>query len=423
MEKSTDIEQDLVLYCVETSMNVHLAVRSILLSALFSTCIGPVFAQLSKPARPYVVVDTGQDTCYDTKQAIRAPRIGKLFYGQDAQYRGPQFKLVNNRNGTVSDHNTGLMWTQDPGEKMTYVQALAAAKVCRVGGYDDWRVPSIKELYSLMDFRGQDPSSGRLNSRPFLDGKIFKFKFGDPKKGERVIDSQFATSSVYGGVTMGYNKTMFGVNFADGRIKGYPLLGKTFFVLFVRGNKEYGKNKFKDNGDGTVTDEATGLMWMQVDSDKLGRKPMDWPTALQWSENLIYAGHRDWRMPNAKELQSIVDYSRCPQVNGTAAIDPVFHATKITNEGGGPDFHCYWTSTTHASTRGGSKAAYVSFGNSLGWLKMPPYYQYVLLDVHGAGAQRSDPKIGDPSLYPTGWGPQGDVIRIYNSVRCVRNAR
>ena len=54
---------------------------------------------------------------------------------------------------------------------------------------------------------------------------------------------------------------------------------------------------------------------------------------------------------------------------------------------------------------------------------MPPYYQYVLLDVHGAGAERSDPKIGDPSVYPTGRGPQGDVIRIYNSVRCVRNAK
>jgi hypothetical protein len=42
------------------------------------------------------------------------------------------------------------------------------------------------------------------------------------------------------------------------------------------------------------------------------------------------------------------------------------------------------------------------------------------MDVHGAGCQRSDPKVGDPSQYPTGFGPQGDVIRIYNFVRCVR---
>jgi hypothetical protein len=42
------------------------------------------------------------------------------------------------------------------------------------------------------------------------------------------------------------------------------------------------------------------------------------------------------------------------------------------------------------------------------------------MDVHGAGAQRSDPKSGDPGQYPTGHGPQGDAIRINNYVRCVR---
>ena len=42
------------------------------------------------------------------------------------------------------------------------------------------------------------------------------------------------------------------------------------------------------------------------------------------------------------------------------------------------------------------------------------------LDEHGAGAQRSDPKIGDPTNWPTGHGPQGDAIRIYNYVRCTR---
>ena len=43
-------------------------------------------------------------------------------------------------------------------------------------------------------------------------------------------------------------------------------------------------------------------------------------------------------------------------------------------------------------------------------------------DVHGAGAQRSDPKSGDPANFPTGRGPQGDAIRINNYVRLVRDA-
>lgn len=41
------------------------------------------------------------------------------------------------------------------------------------------------------------------------------------------------------------------------------------------------------------------------------------------------------------------------------------------------------------------------------------------MDVHGAGAQRSDPKSGNPDAFPNGHGPQGDDIRIYNYVRCV----
>jgi hypothetical protein len=48
---------------------------------------------------------------------------------------------------------------------------------------------------------------------------------------------------------------------------------------------------------------------------------------------------------------------------------------------------------------------------------------YQLLDVHGAGSQRSDPKTGDPGDFPLGHGPQGDVVRIYNYVRLVRDDR
>ena len=43
-----------------------------------------------------------------------------------------------------------------------------------------------------------------------------------------------------------------------------------------------------------------------------------------------------------------------------------------------------------------------------------------MLDVHGAGAPRSDPKEGNPAMFPHGRGPQGDVIQIDNYVRLVR---
>lgn len=42
------------------------------------------------------------------------------------------------------------------------------------------------------------------------------------------------------------------------------------------------------------------------------------------------------------------------------------------------------------------------------------------MDVHGAGSQKSDILAGNPANYPTGRGPQGDAVRIYNFVRLVR---
>ena len=72
----------------------------------------------------------------------------------------------------------------------------------------------------------------------------------------------------------------------------------------------------------------------------------------------------------------------------------------------------------------GTAAVYVAFGRALGWMQFPPGRGALqLMDVHGAGAQRSDPKSGDPADYPHGRGPQGDVVRILNHVRCVRDAR
>ena len=72
------------------------------------------------------------------------------------------------------------------------------------------------------------------------------------------------------------NATMFGVNFADGRIKGYPAGSgrpgrptKKYYVFYVRGNARYGQNDFHDHGDGTITDRATGLTWLKIDSGHL----------------------------------------------------------------------------------------------------------------------------------------------------------
>jgi hypothetical protein len=389
------------------------------------------------PGLPYCVVDTGQKCIFsDVGQLLQTPKPGGPFCGQDAQYQGPVPSYLPSVDGlTVYDKNTGLTWQRSPevnadgvlnhNDKLTWDQARArpaALNAAKFGGYDDWRLPTIKELYSLIDFRGVDPSgppgADTPNLRPFIDTRYFEFVYGQASFGERVIDSQYASSTVYVDKTWRGFEKIFGVNFADGRIKGYdrtmPGGGeKAFYVLCVRGNKNYGLNKFKDNGDRTITDEATGLMWSQEDNGK----GLNWQQALAWAQaknRENYLGHNDWRLPNAKELQSIVDYTRSPDTTQSAASDPVFTDTRITNEAGQEDYPCYWTGTTHGESLGRA-AIYVSFGRSLGFMGG------AWRDVHGAGSQRSDPKAGDPANFPQGRGPQGDAIRIYNFVRLVRN--
>jgi len=385
----------------------------------------------------YGVADTGQDTCFDDTGVLNTcPDAGEAFYGQDAQHTGNMPSFTENGDGTVTDNVTGLMWQQSPGidgdgdidadDKLTFDQAVDGAGTSNLGGYDDWRLPTIKELYSLIDFNGVDPSgyegSDTSGLLPFIDTDYFDFAYGDTSAGERIIDAQYASSNLYVSHTANDGgRTLFGVNFADGRIKGYGLTlfnsDKTFFVIYVRGNTSYGQNDFTDNGDNTITDNATGLMWSQNDSGE----GLNWEEGLEWVQARNaedYLDYSNWRLPNAKELQSIVDYTRSPDTTASAAIDPLFDVTSFTNEAGDTDYPCFWSSTTHINwtPSPGDAGAYVAFGRAMG------YMSSTWVDVHGAGAQRSDPKFGDPADFPVGRGPQGDAIRIYNYIRLVRDA-
>jgi hypothetical protein len=410
------------------------------------TSSGRVMANPTEtPAQPqigvYPIVNTGQDKCYNNASVIIAPAPGEAFYGQDAQYNGNQPSYTISGDGlTVYDNVTGLTWTRgadwtgdgvvNVNDKFTFNTAQTFVDTLNAqtyGGFNDWRVPSIKELYSLIDYRGTDPmvtgddTSGLV---PFIDDDVFEFAYGDTSAGERIIDSQWVTSNLYVSTVMSNHTAMFGVNFADGRIKGYPIgpmsnqpEGKLFYARFCRGNTDYGKNDFIDNGDGTITDVATGLMWSQRDSGE----GMTWEDALAWvqernEEN--YLGYSDWRLPNAKELQSLVDYTRSPDTTGSAAIDSLFESSEIIDEAGKKDYPFYWSSTTFLKFDGsGASAVYVSFGEGLGSMD-----GVNVIDVHGAGCQRSDPKDGNPNDYPSwGHGPQGDVQRVFNYVRCVRS--
>ena len=382
---------------------------------LTATSIGsgsPIY----NPKRTYVIAGTGQNKFYSNTDEIRQPSPGEAFYGQDGNYTGNNPSYSDNNDGTITDNVTGLMWQKTMDQKMSFDEALKRVGEFELAGYSDWRIPSIKELYSLIQFTGKVQGQKAIDL--FIDTRYFIQPLGNTQSGEREIDAQTWTATQYVGRTMRNDETVFGVNFVDGRIKGYPKYAphtrqpNQMYFRFVRGNSTYGTNNFVDNADGTITDMATGLMWQQSDS----QKGMNWQDALNYAEELKLGGHDDWRLPDAKELHSIVDYTRSLQTTGSAAIDPVYAITKIRDPQGNAQYPYFWTSTTHLDGPNPYKSAvYIAFGAAQGRMHGR------LMDVHGAGAQRSDPKTGKKEDYPKYFGPQGDVRYVFNYVRCVRS--
>jgi hypothetical protein len=387
-------------------------------------------ATASSTAAPltYPIVDSGQGKCYDNNAEIACPLASGAFFGEDAQYSGLQPAFTKNSDGTVSDKNTGLIWQQTPdvdgngsinaADKLTYSAAGERCKSLELAGQSDWRLPDIKTLYSLIDLRGTDPdgATGSVQLIPFLDSSFFGFAYGDTAAGEHSVDAQFASSTLNVDTGSAAGTQAFVVNFADGTLKAEALSGangtqRKFFVLCVRDNTAYGANRFSDNGDETISDLTTGLVWQKADS----AKGLNWQDALAYCEGLSLAGQEDWRLPDAKSLQSLVDYSRSPVTSNSAAIDALFGVSEIKNEAGQSDSPYYWTSSTHTDFSGkGVQAATLAFGRAMGHLSG------AWLDVDGAGAQLNDLKSGNPANYPNGLGSKLEAVRILNYVRCVR---
>ena len=349
----------------------------------------------------YLMIASGQTNLYNADgDQVASLSEGDAFYGQDANYlKGEAMSFTDNGDGTIIDDNTGLMWQQIPtSEDFSWQDAVDYCESLELAGYDDWRIPSCKELYSISDFG---------LGWPYLNTTYFTLASGQVTK-----DEQYWSSDYYVGVTVeGGSNAAFGVNHVTGHIKAYsanasgPVGGK--YVRAVRGG-DYGVNEYIDNGDGTIIDNATDLMWTQSDNGE----GLDWESALAYAESSEEAGYTDWRLPNVKELQGIVDYSYSPSATDASkvgpAIDPIFSCTPIINEGGDDDYGYYWTSTSANFTSGQPYyyAWYVAFGMAVDGNGD---------DFHGAGGVRFDTKVEGGPL-----GEGGE--RYYNYVRLVRDA-
>jgi len=190
----------------------------------------------------------------------------------------------------VRDNHSGLVWevkTEAEGvhycrqrydwqtAKTGFIDRLNREKF---GGADDWRLPTVRELVSITD---------KLRFLPAVNTSYFPFT--------QAHDYWSAVPDA------GDAANAWRVHFCRGYVNSMPKTNE-YYVRAVRG-ASIPESDLVDNGDGTFTDRSTGLMWQQKP-----RWSKSWEEAIIHCDRLKLAGHSDWRLPHAHELQSLIDY-------------------------------------------------------------------------------------------------------------------
>ncbi len=280
---------------------------------------------------------TGQTTCYDSSGNV----INCAGTGQDGDIQAgvdwPDPRFKDNEDGTITDNLTGLMWLKDGNcfGSATWEDALniiadfnsnSVNYNCQdyTANYSDWVLPNINELKSLIN--ADEPNMATwLNNVGFINVQIEKY--------------WSSTTYIYNtaqkwAVSMDYG-------FIDSRDKGYDFI-KVWAVragaLGVISIPKTGQNisyttdddgdlkrgvdwpspRFTDNGNGTVTDNLTGLIWL-MDANCFGAKT--WEDALNTIEDFnnnptnyncqsYTEPYSNWNLPNYNELYSLIDFSQ-----------------------------------------------------------------------------------------------------------------
>jgi len=281
-----------------------------------STCSDDCLKVYSK------VLCTGMAICIDGEgKQILCPKEDNDFYGQDAQYAArkgcvphsyteignPEEHEVELRATVqdppfIKDDVTGLTWWLT-GRSGTYEEMKDECAVS-YGGIEDWRLPEPQELASLAD-HGMLYSS-RID--PVYFAELYRL-YGGNGSLDRDVSDEYIPDIILTSVENYFYLLSEGViarmmNLAR---SSYSYEG---YLMCVSGEK-YGEanaenySTVTENGDEMVSDSATNLFWQ-----KEPVKKATWKEALSYCENLEYAGHSDWRLPNMNELATLIDYSK-----------------------------------------------------------------------------------------------------------------
>ena len=175
------------------------------------------------------------------------------------------------------------------------------------GGYRDWRLPTFRELQSITNLEKRE--------RPAINIEYF------PN----------AESYYWSSTTISVNTYVAFMAWSGDGGDYFDYKASDYRVRAVRGGQTGTLDPLVLNGDGTVTDVSTGLMWQQAGTES----EIAWESAISHCEGLSLAGYTDWRLPSSRDLRSIVDYATYKP-----AIDAKYFPSTVSSR--------YWSSTTHA---------------------------------------------------------------------------
>ncbi len=306
--------------------------------------------------------ETGQTTCYDASGSVIAcPNTGQdgdLLIG--VSWPTPRF--TDNGNGTMTDDLTGLIWlknancfnTRNWSDALSDANGLANGSCGLSDGSNagDWRLPNLNELESLVN-------TEEISAAAWLAGQGFT----------NVKEPYYWSSTTYtldtdlawyfgpwgGGSEVPNNKAVVLYVWTVSGSTAQPAqlwrTGQTIsYAVGDDGDLQKGvslpSSRFTDNGNGTVTDTLTGLMWTQ-DAGSPGPTVCTTGTSKTWQDALShvaclntnnYLGYNDWRLPNRKELRSLSDFSQ-----SSPALPPGHPFIIVV-----PTEVSFWSSTTYA---------------------------------------------------------------------------
>lgn len=351
----------------------------VVLAVMLIFCIAFVM-QNSAFAGTVKLPKTGQTTSYATGDD------GDLEKG--VAWPSPRFTVGTGIEADcVTDNLTGLMWAKNanlPNGTRTWQGALdyiaslnSSGGLC---GYTDWRLPNINELESFVH-AGESNTATWLNSQGFTN----------------VQSTYYWSSTTYAyntlrawGVDMG-SRHVFSFYKSTTYYYVWPVRGTTTtpaqlwktgqttsYATGDDGDLERGVTwpspRFTDNGNGTVTDNLTGLVWLK-NADCFGVKT--WADALNSANNLADgqcgltdgSSAGDWRLPNRKELRSLIDYSKD---NPPLPTGHPFSNVQLSK--------FYWSSTSDSTDSSAAFYVNMQVGFVLPYNKSESYYVWPVRD-------------------------------------------